>query len=163
MKKITGNLITLALAGEYDVIAHGCNCQCTMKAGIAPQMAKVFGCNHFELESSVYKGHIDKLGRIDFERLEFKDSKEYYFRVAVVNCYTQFNYGKNHIDGVDHPLDYEALILCMRKLNHMFRGQRIGLPYIGCGLGKGDRIRVEDIIKKELADCEVTLIEYDNS
>jgi ribonucleoside-diphosphate reductase beta chain len=38
-----GDLITLAKAGKFDVIAHGCNCHSTMGAGIAPQMAKAFG------------------------------------------------------------------------------------------------------------------------
>ena len=35
MKIIKGNLISLALAGEFEVIIHGCNCFCTMGAGIA--------------------------------------------------------------------------------------------------------------------------------
>ena len=34
-KEIEGNLISLALAGNFDVIAHGCNCFCTMQSGIA--------------------------------------------------------------------------------------------------------------------------------
>ena len=35
MKIIKGDLIKLALQGEFDVIVHGCNCFCTMGAGIA--------------------------------------------------------------------------------------------------------------------------------
>ena len=42
MKIITGDLISLALAGEFDVIVHGCNCFCVMGAGIAKQMFKTF-------------------------------------------------------------------------------------------------------------------------
>jgi len=30
MKEITGNLITLAKEGHFDMIVHGCNCFCTM-------------------------------------------------------------------------------------------------------------------------------------
>ena len=35
MKDLQGDLLQLALAGHFDVIVHGCNCQCTMGAGIA--------------------------------------------------------------------------------------------------------------------------------
>ena len=58
--------------------------------------------------------------------------------LVVVNSYTQYNYGKNHTDGVSKPLDYEALTMCMRKINHTFKGKRIGLPQIGAGLAGGD-------------------------
>lgn len=39
MKVITGNLIKLAINGDFDVIIHGCNCFCKMGAGIAKQIA----------------------------------------------------------------------------------------------------------------------------
>ena len=32
---VQGNLIALADAGQIDVLIHGCNCFCTMGAGIA--------------------------------------------------------------------------------------------------------------------------------
>jgi len=35
MKYAQGNLIDLALAGEFDLIAHGANCFCTMGEGLA--------------------------------------------------------------------------------------------------------------------------------
>jgi O-acetyl-ADP-ribose deacetylase (regulator of RNase III) len=38
IKYVDGDLIKLALKGEFDVIVHGCNCFCQMGAGIAPQM-----------------------------------------------------------------------------------------------------------------------------
>ena len=34
MKTLQGDLIALAQAGAFDVIAHGCNCFCTMGRGI---------------------------------------------------------------------------------------------------------------------------------
>ena len=42
MKEIQGDLIKLAIAGEFNVIAHGCNCMQNMGAGIAKQIAKKF-------------------------------------------------------------------------------------------------------------------------
>jgi len=41
-QEIQGNLITLAQAGQFEVIAHGCNCQANMGAGIALQIARHF-------------------------------------------------------------------------------------------------------------------------
>ena len=54
-KEVQGCLITKALNGDFDVICHGANCFCTMKAGIAPQMAKTFGCDEFWLENIMFK------------------------------------------------------------------------------------------------------------
>jgi O-acetyl-ADP-ribose deacetylase (regulator of RNase III) len=62
---IDGDLITLAKAGKFDIIAHGCNCLSKMGAGIAPQMAKAFGCDQFEMET--WDADISKLGNIDYQ------------------------------------------------------------------------------------------------
>ena len=78
----------------------------------------------------------------------------------IVNSYTQYLYGKNHADGVSKPLDYDALTLCMRKINHVFKGKHIGLPTIGAGLAGGDWNRIKSIIQTELKDCDVTVVIY---
>lgn len=154
-KELKGDLITLALNGEFDVIAHGCNCFCTMGAGIAPLMAKAFLCNMFPKEMSLQKGNIDKLGTIDYETRYLSNSILY-----VVNAYTQYYYGKNS-PGCERPLDYSALELCMRKINHIFAGKHIGLPQIGCGLAGGQWEIVKGIIQKELQNCDVTVVIYE--
>lgn len=149
-KEIEGNLITLAKEGSFDVIAHGCNCFCAMGSGIAPQMAAAFGCDKFLMESHLYKGDLNKLGDIDFEVFNpFKDT------LIIVNAYTQYSVAK---EPGDVALDYEALTLCMRKINYNFTGRRVGLPQIGCGLAGGDWDRVKQIIQTELKDCEVTVV-----
>lgn len=190
-QEIEGNLIELALSGAFDVIAHGCNCQNTMGAGIAPLMAKAFGCDKFKLEHPQLKGDINKLGQIDFRQLYIYDKKAYITedlslelmtrsadnKLFVVNAYTQFWYGKTHTNGVDKPLDYEALTLCFRKMNYMFKGKHIGSPLIGCGLAGGvfdykmlktpfekygyENYILKDvktIIQEELKDCKVTMV-----
>ena len=151
-KEVDGNLITLALEGEFDVITHGCNCLCNMGAGIAPQMVKAFGVDQYNLESFTRRGDINKLGQIEW-LIEREGPIPF-----VVNSYTQFSYGKNHTDGVSKPLDYDALTLCMRKINHRFNGKRIGLPQIGAGLAGGDWNRIKQIIQTELKDCDVTVV-----
>ncbi len=167
-QEIDGNLITLAREGMFDVITHGCNCLCQMGAGIAPQMAKEFGCDRFKMEHKDYKGDIDKLGNIDYRELFLENDKWVMYpdengkwvtqELFVVNSYTQYHYGRNHTDGVSKPLDYEALTMCMRKINHTFKGKRIGLPQIGAGLAGGDWNRIKEIIQTELKDCDVTVV-----
>lgn len=191
-KEIKGDLIAMALNGNFDVIAHGCNCFCTMGAGIAAQMAKTFNSNFYHLESKYFKGNINKLGSIDSQRvwINLEDSKitcdemfdtgvvifyEYNYlpedlfigkevyrklctdlhKLFIVNAYTQYNLGAN--------LDYEALALCLRKINHVFKGKHIGLPKIGCGIAGGDWEIVKKTIQKELKDCNVTIVIYEES
>jgi O-acetyl-ADP-ribose deacetylase (regulator of RNase III) len=166
--EVEGDLIAQAKEGHYDVIVHGCNCFSTMGAGIAPQMAKAFGADKFEME--LRGKDIRKLGNIDYEKIvlgknatwrlsEYKNNDNDP-ELIVVNAYTQYSYGRNHIDGVSSPLDYEALTLCMRKMNLLFKGKHIGLPQIGCGLAGGNWEVVKEIIKKELKDCHVTIVIY---
>lgn len=171
-KEVYGDLITLAKQGEFDVIAHGANCFCNMGAGIAPQMAKAFGCDKFTFEGKEYMGDYNKLGQIDFEIMYIDPQKSCVATttdmlngatvkpLTVVNCYSQFRYGKNHIDGVVKPLDYDALRLCLRKINFLFKGKHIGLPQIGCGLAGGSWELVSKMIKEELKDCKITIVIY---
>lgn len=179
--EIDGDLISLAKQGKFDVIAHGCNCFCTMGAGIAPQMAKAFGCdtytleqvedaydeNGFQIEKN-YRGDINKLGQINFKKLWVNNEKVYHGLdskssakpLYVVNAYTQYNYGANHADGDKKPVDCEAITLVMRKINRIFAGKHIGLPKIGSGLAGGSWKIIQEIIKAELTDCDVTVVNY---
>lgn len=151
-REIKGDLIQLALNLEFDVIAHGCNCFCNMGAGIAPQMAKAFGCDKFNLEHSKYRGDINKLGNIEAVLVN---------GIYVINAYTQYGFGKNHVNGKDIALDYEALTLCMRKINTIFKGKRIGLPKIGAGLAGGNWEKIKEIMQTELVDCNLTIVIYE--
>lgn len=161
--EIKRNLITSALNGDFDVITHGCNCQSAMKSGIAPLMAKHFYCDKYKME--LLGVDINKLGNIDYEtivlgknttwRLNDYKNNQNEKEIIVVNSYTQFD-TKDYKTKVN--LDYEALTICLRKINNKFKGLKIGLPgLIGCGLAGGDEKIVKEIIKKELSDCYVTI------
>lgn len=167
-KEIYGDLIKLAKNGDFDVIVHGCNCMSKMTAGIAKQMAEVFGCDRFEMET--WGANIEKLGNIDYQTMvigenaiwnldDYKNNKNEP-ELVIVNAYTQYKYGRNHADGDNKPLDYEALTLCLRKINYIFKNKHIGLPKIGCDLAGGDWNLVEKIIKTELKDCKITIVHY---
>jgi O-acetyl-ADP-ribose deacetylase (regulator of RNase III) len=147
---IDGDVVKLAKEGTFDVVVHGCNCLSTMGAGVAPQMAKAFGCDKFEMET--WGPTIKKLGNIDY--VTFVDG------LTVVNAYTQYRYGRNHADGDVAPFDYEAFTVCARKMNNVFKGKHIGMPKIGSHLAGGDWGRIETIIEKELSDCKVTVVNY---
>lgn len=172
-QEIEGDLIELALAGSFDVIAHGCNCYNIQGKGIALQMKRVFSTDLYEKEDPQYLRDINKLGQIQYVfRKTYVNGK----LVAVVNAYTQFGPGPN--------LDYNALTLCLRKINHKFKGKHIGLPLIGCGIAGGiwdldayslkesesfriaTQLRsngfkdVKTIIQEELKDCDVTIVHY---
>lgn len=158
-----GDLISLALQGEFDVVAHGCNCFCRMKRGIAPLMAEAFACHIFPLEGKGFAGDFNKLGQIDVfgfilkdtERLIPKWDEKPNFWVA--NMYTQYHWEEPSVYGV--PLDYDALRMCLRKLNHRFKGKKIGIPWIGCGLAGGDKEIVRTFIESDLQNCNVTIVE----
>jgi len=65
-QEVNGDLISMALKGDFDVITHGCNCFCNMGAGIAIPMKNNFKCSSFPLENEKTKGDINKLGQIDY-------------------------------------------------------------------------------------------------
>lgn len=126
------------------------------------------------MKDSGYVGDINKLGQIDYKLryLWFKHPKAQnglavvmnhktvgqsdVGEVIVVNAYTQFEFGRKN--GL--PVDYEAITLCMRKMNYVFKGKHIGLPWLGTGLAGGSKEVVKQIIQNELTDCEVTMVEY---
>ena len=66
----------------------------------------------WEVDQQTDKGNIYKLGNYTVARHE---------NFYVFNCYTQYRYGKNHEDGDEMPVDYEAITLCLRKINHIKR------------------------------------------
>ncbi len=110
MKEIEGDLIQLAKEGKFDIIAHGCNCFCTMGSGIAKQIKEHFP-EAYEQDCKTIAGDIDKLGDYSAAWV-YNDLKKVF---GILNCYTQYEYGTNKIN-----LDYEALTLVLRKINHQF-------------------------------------------
>ena len=164
-REVVGDLIAMAQEGKFQVVSHGCNAFCTMGAGIAPQMAKAFGCDKFPMEAQQHRGDYNKLGQIDWKVSTYtvcnSETDFLEFDLAVINSYTQYGFGLNHEGGSARPIDYDALRLCMRKINHQFKGRHVGLPKIGCGLAGGSWDTIKLIIQQELKDCKVTVVIYD--
>ena len=127
MKVTQGDLLQLALASQFDVIVHGCNCQCQMGKGIALSIKRQFP-EVYEADLRTPKGDRAKLGTLSFAEIERPPA-----RFVVVNAYTQF-----HWRGEGVLADYDAIRFAFRRIKQQFGGRRIGYPMIGAGLARGD-------------------------
>lgn len=150
-----GDLIKLAKQGEFDIIAHGCNCFCTMNSGIARQIKQVFP-GSFKADLRTNRADRSKLG----QTTSYYDTLD---DVVIINMYTQYNYGR---DPDTQYVDYTAVRSCMKHLKAyadscINNTPRIGLPKIGAGLANGDWKVISKIIEEELEDYQVTVVEYD--
>ena len=152
MKVRKGDLIQLALRKEFDLIIHGCNCYCTMGAGIAKTIRDTFP-EAYEVDCNTVRGDKEKLGTISHATLSVEDHE-----LVVVNAYTQFNW---HGSGV--LVDYLAVEQCMRAVRTLFATKKIGYPRIGAGLAGGDWPTIAKIIDEQLAGVDHTLVEYCSS
>jgi O-acetyl-ADP-ribose deacetylase (regulator of RNase III) len=146
MKVLKGNLIQLALQGEFDVIVHGCNCFCTMASGIAKQIAQTFP-EARDVDARTGRGIADKLGSISYAQCD---------PVLVVNGYTQYSYGR---DPKVVYVDYDAVRSVFQAVKTKFAGERIGYPMLGAGLANGDWEVIAEIINEELDGENHTLVE----
>ena len=149
-RKVWGDLIKMAKAGEFEVIAHGCNCFRNMGAGIARQIKYVFP-EAYEVDRATAHGSKKKLGTLSCASIGDLD---------VLNLYTQFSYGGGRIN-----VDYKAIEKCFTTVNQMYKNSdvEIGIPLIGCGLAGGDWKKVEQIINSVTPDIDITLVEYDGN
>ena len=153
MKEIKGNLITLALQGNFDMIIHGCNCYCTMGSGIAKEVRERIP-TAWQADQYTEKGNMDKLGT--YSSAFAPDLIGGAFKV--INAYTQFGH-----NPIDKPFNYEAFILILKKLNYKCKEQSIGIPQIGTGLAGGNWTKIKEIIKYELRDMNVIIVYFDGS
>ncbi|MCC6522414.1 MAG: macro domain-containing protein [Polyangiaceae bacterium] len=149
MRIVNGDLLKLALAGEFDVIVHGANCQGTMGAGIAKAIRESFP-EAFDADLATPKGDRSKLGTISVASVT-RGSR----RFSVVNAYTQFDYR-----GRGVRVDYDAVRHAFAAIKQQFSGRRIGYPKIGAGLARGDWKILAQILDDELVGEDHTLVEY---
>ncbi len=148
MKTVRGDLIHLAVGGQFDVIVHGCNCQGVMGAGIAKSIREAFP-EAYAADQATPKGDRGKLGAISFAKITRTATP-----FTVVNGYTQFHYrGRNNAD-------YTAIRSVMQAVRSAYTGLRIGYPLIGAGLAGGDWQVIARIIDEELDGEDHTLVEY---
>lgn len=149
---IHGDLIELALRGEFDLIVHGCNCHCAMHSGVAKSIRAAFPEAH-EVDEKTQYGDPAKLGTYTAASVE-RDG----VRLTIINAYTQF-----HRRGNGVLADYNAIRAVMKLIKRDFTGARIGYPRIGAGLAGGDWSVIARILDEELRCEDHTLVEYQPS
>lgn len=152
MKCVKGDLIHLAREGRFDLIIHGCNCFCTMGAGIARQIRTHFP-QAWEADCATVSGDKSKLGCYSKACINTPAGQLY-----VINAYTQYHYS-----GEGVLVDYNALTKVFTTLKNQFGGRRMGYPKIGAGLAGGDWNIIRKIIDGALAGEAHTLVELKSS
>lgn len=135
MKKIKGDLLELAEAGEFDIIVHGCNCFHAMGGGIAAKIAYLYP-EAEEADRQTIKGSREKLGNFSHAFIEREGKSAF----TIVNAYTQYKWS-----GYHDVFEYQAFETFLNRLfayaNLMYKDKgstlNIGFPKIGCGLARG--------------------------
>jgi len=150
MKHVKGDLIAMALDDAFDVIIHGCNCFCTMGAGIAKTIRQTFP-QAYEADQQTVKGDRSKLGTISYAEIEIQNKK-----LVIVNAYTQYDWR-----GTGIKADYEAIRQAFRIIKTQYTSLRIGYPAIGAGLAGGDWRVIASIIDEELKGEDHTFVEFE--
>ena len=149
LKIIKGDLIALAKQGQFDIIIHGCNCHKKMGAGIAAQIREHFP-SAFEADRRTTIGDYRKLSNWTSSMVKIGNHK-----LFIINLYTQF------LPGPDFMLS--ALDLGLFKFRHEFfdaENLKIGLPWIGCGIGGGNQKEVGTVLNKYSEHLDLTVVEY---
>ncbi len=142
---IEGCLITNFKNKKYDAIIHGCNCFCTMGAGIAKTIKNNFP-SAFEEDQKTKKGDINKLGSYSIAKTEYG---------FIINAYTQYYYSSKKKN-----CDYNAIKKVFTKINKDFAGKSIGIPTIGAGLAGGDWDKIYAIIDESTPDVNIEIVYY---
>lgn len=161
IKFIKGDLIDLALAGEFDLIAHGANVFHTMGAGIAKQIREKIP-EAYKADLETINGDENKVGTYSCaikrttKKIPNRDSRFEYKYVLVVNAYTQYNYSNN-----GDVFSYEGFQKILKEISIKYPYYKIGLPLIGCGLAGGDKERILKIIEDTIGYMDVTIVEWD--
>ena len=147
MKEIDGDLVELALQGRFDIIIHGCNCFCTMGAGIARQIKETFP-DAYEADKETKYGDRMKLGT--FSTGVGRNN------LLILNAYTQFMYGGTC------DVDYDAVKKVFHTVFRFYAKKNLtfGIPRIGAGLAGGTWDIIKSIIEKEMKDEDITLVNY---
>ncbi len=144
---IKGDLINLALAGHLDVIVHGCNCFCSMGAGIAQTIQQEFP-EALAADMQTTSGDKEKLGNFSSATVT-----RFGHTITIINGYTQFAY-----HGRQVLVDYKAITRLFARLKKTYPGKRFGYPKIGAGLAGGNWTKISEIINRELHDEDHTLV-----
>lgn len=149
---VRGDLISRFKAGEFASIAHGCNCQKMMAAGIAAQIAQHFP--EAVAADNDSTGGPDKLGALSTGATDWG---------FVFNLYTQEHPGRVH----DTKKLLGAVSACFERLNTIIQTipfataeEPLGIPMIGSGIAGGHWPDIEHAIHEAAPLVPIVVVEY---
>ncbi len=128
------------LSVKEGIIAHGCNAQGVMGAGVAKQVRSLYPKAYDE-----YAKMPKTLGSVGY--VQVTDT------LVIANCITQQNYGS---DKNVRYVDYRAIELVFRQLGMLMEGN-IHIPKIGAGLANGDWSIISALIEKNAPKSNITV------
>lgn len=154
MNIVKGDLLTLAEQGHFDIIVQGCNCFCSMGAGLAVQIKEKYP-QAYVVDMNTESGDYNKLGNYTIADCE---------TFSIVNAYTQ--YGVNSIFTNNDLFEYDSFSLILQKLAYKYPTSRFGFPMIGMGLAGGNKVKImgmlaEFSLKISETGGSFTLVEYE--
>lgn len=149
---IRGDFIEYCKFAEIDVAVHNCNCFNVMGAGIALSLSREFPAV-LEADLRTLKGSKSKLGSFSVSSVTRRDDSV----LQIYNIYGQYRYSRE-----TECFELDAFISGLRKVISKYDSPRVLMPYVGCGLGKGN---VNELLHAlgELVnevECTIYLVEY---
>lgn len=150
VKIIPGDLLQLFDGGKFDLIMHGCNCFASMSGGIARVIAQRY--------PEAKEADREALARLRAEGRPRRDLLGTYSACDLpqghlLNLYTQYYPGPD--------FRAEAFRRALRCVRREWAGCRMGMPWIGCGIGGASRSAVYAIVDDELGGEDVTIVELE--
>jgi O-acetyl-ADP-ribose deacetylase (regulator of RNase III) len=143
------------LKGPEDVMLHGCNCFCTMGAGIALQIRKTYP-RAFAADFHTESGDSSKMGSYT------KWTGPHFYipgkAVTILNCYTQFSF-KSYTNP--KPFDIGAFRKVLEKVKKDYpEPTTIAMPEIGCNLGGSNWEEVSEVVEDVFKDREIVVYHF---
>ena len=142
-----GDMVKHILSADaLDAYAHQCNCFTAMGAGIAKALAAQFP-EVKAADDATVTGDAEKLGT--------------FTKAVVTPTSTVYNvYGQYSTSRLVRTTNYPALFSGLRAvMEDMVNNGKstLGIPYIGCGLAKGNWEEVEPLIKEWADHYNITV------
>lgn len=163
-KHVYGNIFD----SDADAILHQVNCQGAMGSGIAKQVKdrypvvyqhyKTLCDEHEKQRTRCCLNQSPLLGQIQIcYKEDYLVGDPNMDTQAIVNLFAQDGFGRGKC-----WTDYAALNECLKKVNLIFAGRKVAVPYhMSCCRGGGDWSVVSKMLEDTLVDCDVAIYEYD--
>lgn len=133
---IHGDIIAAAKEGCIDYLIHGCNCFHTMGAGVAYSVAKEWP-HAYNADTETKCADGDKLGTYSWAKVSASktNNKNFY----IINAYTQYGYKRGNDAEPPFFIEHLSGVFATILKSDKIKGKTIGMPFIGGGLGQGDK------------------------